>query len=904
MNYAKFNYPSKSSNDDITIRPNGTLKLDYKSLLNSKNTNIGRSPNINVQNNYVNLNCKNNGNDFKYYDNFSSSLKDQILSPGDDDISPNFSKNQIVSPTPCLDDDIVFNRLNINFFTKNNQQVIKANEQGNINFNVNKTTKNNKKTLILDLDETLVHSSFKPINYNNILYNPDIFLKIKFRGNNHNVHVLKRPYVFEFLKEMNKIYNIIIFTASVKEYANPLLDTLDSEKVIKQRLFREDCCVGPNGKFVKDLNILNMNLKDLILVDNNPISYSFNKSNGIPIKTWHFDKTDQELIRLIPVLQFLASVNDVRDYIPKLVENDEIDYCKINVIIKELNNENEQDKFLKPRAKSQKKIFARNKGKNNSYVYSYKNICNIDNNNKDEDSIINIEQINKNKYINYYLTDKTNNIYTNVKNHNNYNLKNENKNNNSARNILEHNINNNKNYLNISSYGNNNYIQRKNNNNNYNNREEQKNNNIYNNMNLKEQKNALLKMDNDNNGDNNDKLFLSKNKFQSIQNYNKKSNNSKNSFLNNLPTSFNNNYLINEYKIQNQNNRNTTKDISNIIKDKINDNNNSNDININHYNDNINKKGEINNTNNNNYLKEKSLNNTGNTNYLNNIDNESIKKSNYIFNYESKSHYGFITPKINKTKYISDYSMNNYSTKNNNNYNITSNLNINNNKNDKNINYNIENKNINIINKKADNSDINKYSKDLKKENFYKDYKYNYLNNNKENENGNANLLKNDESDKHSNTATNFYPSKNNNNIYRNHYIIYNYNNLNLNSNLNTNLYKNLEYNTEIKNNPIPNGQEDNILKIDNNLKKCNSPYYISKETNYYIKRRMKLNKEKLIQRKNKKENKNDGYDCNGNQKKWNKNNVEISDNNYYYNPGKYYKNNIFFMENKNINYI
>ena len=189
-------------------------------------------------------------------------------------------------------------------------------------------------------------------------------MNINFRSNNHNVYVLKRPYVHEFLREMNKIYNIIIFTASVKEYANPLLDTLDTEKVIKKRLFREECCIGPEGKFVKDLKILNMNLKDLILVDNNPISYSYNKCNGVPIKTWHFDKTDQELIKLIPILQFLANVKDVREYIPKLVDNDEIDFNKINFVINELNNENEQNKYLKPRAKSQKKFLAKKENYN------------------------------------------------------------------------------------------------------------------------------------------------------------------------------------------------------------------------------------------------------------------------------------------------------------------------------------------------------------------------------------------------------------------------------------------------------------------------------------------------------------------------------------------------------------
>ena len=54
-------------------------------------------------------------------------------------------------------------------------------------------------------------------------------------------------------------------------------------------------------------------------------------------------------------MQFLSNVNDVRDYIPKIVENDEIDFRKINLMINELNNGNEQNNHHKPRARSQKR---------------------------------------------------------------------------------------------------------------------------------------------------------------------------------------------------------------------------------------------------------------------------------------------------------------------------------------------------------------------------------------------------------------------------------------------------------------------------------------------------------------------------------------------------------------------
>ena len=939
MNQAKFLYQGKNYNDDINIHHNGTPKLDYKSLSMSNKTNLG------VSYNNLNIKNKNKNEDFKYSNNnISSSLKDEILSPGDDDISSNFDKNKISMVTPYLDDDIVYNKYNYFYLTKNknslsllNNQIIKSNDDYldiNSKLNQNQNVKKIKKTLILDLDETLVHSSFKPINFNNIFIKPDIFLKINFRGNNHNVYVLKRPYVYEFLKEMNKIYNIMIFTASVKEYANPLLDTLDTEKVIKQRLFREDCCVGPNRKYIKDLKILNMNLKDLILVDNYPISYSYNKSNGIPIKTWHFDKTDQELVKLIPVLQFLANVNDVRDYIPKLVENDEIDFSKINFMIKEFNNENEQNKFLRPRAKSQKKILASNKGKNNSYIYNYKdinnnigddsNVNNTNNNNinqrqKYEDSKINKDEINKNKYINNYNNynnyfDDEKHIY-NTQINNNTNMKNE-YTHNYERNIIDYNGKNKyyKDKTASSNYDYNNYMKNNNNINTNINNNNLINENSNNNLNIKEQSNYQSNIFK--NEEDKEQVIISKQKIDLIQRYSMKNN-------------LNNNYIINEFRNQNQNQRNKSNDISNnIIKDR--NRNNNNDLNMNNTNctdkivnkcNNVYKDLEINN---NYYIKEKYINN----NYLNNIqtNNENNKKNNYVFNYESKVSYGFITPQINNNKFISNYSINNYSTKNSN---MNSNrLSINNNNitQSKNINYNLENKNNidvmnnNFINKNNNNSNYNQLYKDTNKKDYINnDYKYNNLqkssNNKDTTENTGAKInfnLKNINEynihDIHSNTALNFYSSK----ISNNNNIIYNSPNLNFNSNAAQNLNKNLnviQNKEETKINNIANGQVNNDLKIDNNIKKQISPSIISKETNYYRKRRMILNKEKIALKKKENENMNGLYvffngkkiEINNNNENIDTNNINNNNNkNNYYNMGKYHKNEIYFYANKN----
>lgn len=69
-----------------------------------------------------------------------------------------------------------------------------------------------KKTLILDLDETLVHSGFKSFKYKS-----DMVLKIDLEGKIHDIHVLIRPGAHEFLEKMSLIYELVIFTASLSK---------------------------------------------------------------------------------------------------------------------------------------------------------------------------------------------------------------------------------------------------------------------------------------------------------------------------------------------------------------------------------------------------------------------------------------------------------------------------------------------------------------------------------------------------------------------------------------------------------------------------------------------------------------------------------------------------------------
>ena len=201
-----------------------------------------------------------------------------------------------------------------------------------------KNKKYPKKTLILDLDETLVHSSFKPFPFK-----PDISLHIVVDTRTHNVNVLKRPFVNEFLSRMALFYELVIFTASVAPYANPLLDILDNHKVISHRLFRQHC-VNTSGLYIKNLRKVGRDMKNMIILDNNPISYVFNKENGVPIPTWKSDRNDKELLKIMPFLEYLSKVDDVRNIVKQVVKNNSIDYNEVNKLIQSDNSSNGSNK--------------------------------------------------------------------------------------------------------------------------------------------------------------------------------------------------------------------------------------------------------------------------------------------------------------------------------------------------------------------------------------------------------------------------------------------------------------------------------------------------------------------------------------------------------------------------------
>jgi Dullard-like phosphatase family protein len=101
------------------------------------------------------------------------------------------------------------------------------------------------------------------------------------------------------------MYEIVVFTAGMKDYADQILDVIDENKTIfKKRLYREDC-ININDFFIKDLDIfLDRQKQDIIIVDNSIMSFAFDLSNGVPINSFlGNEEDDKELLFLVSFLE-------------------------------------------------------------------------------------------------------------------------------------------------------------------------------------------------------------------------------------------------------------------------------------------------------------------------------------------------------------------------------------------------------------------------------------------------------------------------------------------------------------------------------------------------------------------------------------------------------------------------
>lgn len=154
-------------------------------------------------------------------------------------------------------------------------------------------------TLVLDLDETLVH----------------------YVENETEGHVLVRPGSEEFLQEMSRYYEIVVFTAATQDYADWVLDQIDTQSLIKYRLYRQHA-ISCGTNYIKDLSRIGRDISRIIIVDNVAENFQKHPENGILIKSWIDDPMDTALQELSPLLKEIVQKGaaDVRDALSKFSE--------------------------------------------------------------------------------------------------------------------------------------------------------------------------------------------------------------------------------------------------------------------------------------------------------------------------------------------------------------------------------------------------------------------------------------------------------------------------------------------------------------------------------------------------------------------------------------------------------
>ena len=167
-----------------------------------------------------------------------------------------------------------------------------------------KNKSNKQYTLVLDLDETLIH----------------------FKGNmnDDSTGLLQfRPFLSEFLSNIKNYYELIVFTAATQDYADPIINAIEQKGTkFDYRLYREHTRVI-NCVFLKDLSRLGRDMSRIIIVDNMEQNYKLQPDNGITIRPfWGKDTNDLALFDLLYILITIAKKNmDVREGIKNFKED-------------------------------------------------------------------------------------------------------------------------------------------------------------------------------------------------------------------------------------------------------------------------------------------------------------------------------------------------------------------------------------------------------------------------------------------------------------------------------------------------------------------------------------------------------------------------------------------------------
>lgn len=171
-----------------------------------------------------------------------------------------------------------------------------------------------QKTLILDMDETLIHA--KPKIKANEDFEPDFEITLQDEdGTELTFMVKQRPGLVECLERLATFYEIIVFTAAERTYATKIIKHFDPDGKFIRRILSREHCVHVDNYYVKDLRIISdRKMEDMVIVDNSIVAFAFNLDNGVPINDFRGEEPmDEELIYMTSYLEDIYHFEDIRE---------------------------------------------------------------------------------------------------------------------------------------------------------------------------------------------------------------------------------------------------------------------------------------------------------------------------------------------------------------------------------------------------------------------------------------------------------------------------------------------------------------------------------------------------------------------------------------------------------------
>jgi Dullard-like phosphatase family protein len=170
-----------------------------------------------------------------------------------------------------------------------------------------------QKTLILDMDETLIHA--KPKIKGNEDFDFDFEITLHDEEGELVFMVKMRPGLVECLERLATFYEVVVFTAAERTYATKIIKHFDPNGDYIKRILSREHCIHVDNYYVKDLRIISdRKMEDLCIVDNSIVAFAFNLDNGVPINDFRGDEPmDEELIYMTSYLEDIYHYDDIRE---------------------------------------------------------------------------------------------------------------------------------------------------------------------------------------------------------------------------------------------------------------------------------------------------------------------------------------------------------------------------------------------------------------------------------------------------------------------------------------------------------------------------------------------------------------------------------------------------------------